>query len=282
VLKVPISLAVVAALLAGTLPMRAEQRSEASPQGADPNYALKQATSPIPTTVQLDFQPMYTWANGATRYVAQLLFQPFLPYEGFFLPGLDVPGFRSIARLQLLAQSQQIGGVSASGLTDLQLVDGVVHNFGPLGVAGGFGTVFPMATSPALGMGKLQVGPALAVYLDALPFLTLGSFGGALWSVAGDSNRPATAWAFYEPLIQLNLPGKVSVFTEWQMNFFWEGGQSTVPINLAIAHDFNGHFVGALQAVYTVWGQNQGAFQGVVVLNFQPNAEPSQIGSRQP
>jgi hypothetical protein len=202
--------------------------------------------------------------------VAQLLYEPVLPYEGFFVPGLDVPGFRSVARPQLEAQSQQIGPVATSGLTDFQFVDTVVHNFGPFGLGAGFATIFPMATSPALGQGKWQLGPAAVAYLDLIPHVSLGAFVRFYWSVAGDSNRPALAYATVSPLLELHLPGRVSIFTNEQMNFYAEGGQSSVPINLGIGHDFNGHFVGQLQGAYGVWGQGQGSFQGIVFLNFQP------------
>ena len=90
----------------------------------------------------MDFQPQYTFRNHDTRYVAQLLFQPTMPYAGFLVPGLDVCGFRSVARAQIFAQSQQIGSNAASGLTDLRFTDGVVHRVGPFELGAGFTTFF--------------------------------------------------------------------------------------------------------------------------------------------
>src|SRR5262245_38700 len=72
----------------------------------DANDVLKQANHPIPTQLQLAFQPQYTFPNGESGYIAQLLFQPVMPYDGFFVPGLAVPGFRSVARIHVFAQGQ--------------------------------------------------------------------------------------------------------------------------------------------------------------------------------
>jgi hypothetical protein len=245
----------------------ATAQSDAVPP--DTNDALKQANHPVPTTLQLAFEPQYTFRNGDSRYVAQLLFQPTMPYDGFFLPGLEVPGFRSVASAQIYAQSQQIGSDSASGLTDLQFTDGIVRTVGPLELGAGFTTYFPMATNPALGQGKWQIGPAAVVYLELMPQVSIGSFVHVLWSVAGDSNQPTLGYAIVEPLLEVRLPGRISIFSNQQMNFYWEGGSTTVPVNLGVGHDFDGHFVGQLQGAYTLSGQGQGSVEAIVVLNFQ-------------
>lgn len=231
---------------------------------------LKQTNHPLPTTLQLDFQAQYAFRNGDTRYVAQLQFQPAMPYDGFFIPGVEVSGFRSVARPKILAQSQQIGDTSASGLTDLQFTDGVVHELGPLELGTGWTTVFPMATNPALGQGKWQLGPAVLAYLDLAPEVSIASLVHVVWSVAGDTHRPALGYAILEPLLEVRLPGRVSIFSNQEMDFYWKGGKSTLPVNIGVGHDFNGHFVGQLQCAYTLAGQGQGGVQSGVVLNFQP------------
>jgi hypothetical protein len=72
-----------------------------------------------------------------------------------------------------------------------------------------------------------------------------------------------------EPLLEVRLPGHISVFSNQQMNFYWEGGASTLPVNLGVGHDFDSHFVGQLQGAYTLSGQGQGSVEVTVVLNFQ-------------
>jgi hypothetical protein len=246
----------------------APPKSDAVPP--DANHVLKQTNHPVPTTLQLDFQPQYTFPNGDSRYVAQLLFQPTMPYDGFIVPGVLVPGFRSVARAHIFAQSQQIGSDAASGLTDLRFTNGVVHRAGPLELGAGYTTIFPMATNPALGQGKWQLGPTVLVYLEVTPQFSIASFAHLLWSVAGDGNQPTLGYAIVEPLMEVRLPGRISLFTNQEMDFYWKGDGTTVPVNLGVGHDFDGHFVGQLQGAYTLSGQGQGSFQGIVVLNFQP------------
>jgi hypothetical protein len=236
--------------------------------------AVRQSTNPVPTTVQLIFQPAYTFPNGSSRYIAQLLFQANLPYRGFLVPDVDVPGFRSVARLQVSGVSLETttpSGVNTqSGITDLSFVDGVVHRFGPFEGGLGFGSVFPMATAPALGQGKLQLGPAVLVTLLDVPWLQVGALAQVLWSVAGNSQNPSLAYATVQPLVAVLLPGDCSVFTNDTMSFYWEGSGTTVPINVGFGHGFSEHFVGQLQGAHVVAGTGKGNYQAILVLNFQP------------
>jgi hypothetical protein len=231
--------------------------------------AVRQSNDPVPTVVQYTFQALYAFPKNGS-YTAQILFQPIIPYAGFFIPDLHVDGFRSVARVQLYAENQQTGRTVASGLTDLGLVDAVVHPAGPFELGVGFGTVFPMATNPLLGQGKWQLGPAAIAALDSIPHLQLALLGQFLWSVAGESQRPALASAVVQPLIAVHLPGDLSLFTNWQMTFSVRGAQTIVPVNLGISRGFSGHFVGQLQSVYTLAGEGKDQIAGVVTLNFQP------------
>jgi hypothetical protein len=240
-----------------------------------PAVAVQQSQSPVPTTTQLEFEPEYTFPNGQSRYIAQLVFEPILPYDGVLIPGLNVKGFRSVARLQIAGQSMEqltpMGPLSASGLTDLNFVDGVVHEFGPLFEGAlGFGTVFPMATNPALGQGKWQLGPVALLEFMPVPELQIGAIVQALWSVAGDSQRQTLAYATIQPVVSLLLPGNCTLFTDDTMAFYWAGSGTTVPISLGFGHGFSEHFVGQLEGVYTVSGSGQRNMQGVLILNFQP------------
>jgi hypothetical protein len=267
------AIATVASTLFASTSVWADSGSTTSEKRSSTD-ATQQATNPVPTVTQLSFEPEYTFPNGQTRYVAQLLVEPIVPYKGFLVPDLDVPGFRSVARLELNAMSLDqvtaVGRVSASGLSDLDFADAVVHDFGPLEVGVGFGTVFPMATNPALGQGKWQLGPAAIVAVLDIPHLQIGAVGQMLWSVAGDSQRPALAYATIQPIVAVLLPGDCSVFTNDQMSFYWEGSGTTVPVNLGFGHGFSERFVGQVEGAYTASGAGKGNIQGVLVLNFQP------------
>lgn len=229
---------------------------------------LEEANDPVPTTPQLEFDIGYTFRKGDTNYVAQLMFQPTLPYDGFFIPGVEVPELRSVARLQITSQAQQIGTTAASGFTDLRFSDGVVHKFGPLSLGAGLTTIYPMATNRALGRGKWQLGPAVLAYFELTPQVSLSVLAHILWSVAGDSDRPALAQAIIEPLVEVRLSDRVSIFSNQEMDFYWRGGGTTVPVNLGLGHEFTDHFVGQLQCAYGLSGLGRGAFQAVVVLIF--------------
>jgi hypothetical protein len=236
---------------------------------------VKDAQNAVPTATQLIFEPQYTFPNGQSRYIAELLFQSNLPYDGFVFPGLEAPGFRSIARVEINGESlEQITSkdpVSASGLTDLDFVDGVLYRIGPLFEGGlGFGTVFPMATNPALGQGKWQLGPAALFEFVPIDWLQIGAVVQALWSVAGDSTRSGLAYVAVQPIVSLILPGACSLYSSNTMDFYWKGQGTTVPLTLGFGHGFSEHFVANLQGTYTVSGVGQGNSQGALVLNFQP------------
>jgi hypothetical protein len=252
-------------------PVAAAQEPAPARSSTDAN---QQATNPVPTIAQLSFEPAYTFANGTTRYTAQLIFQAVLPYQGLLIPGLKVEGFRSVARVVLSGGSTEVltgtGPVTGSGLSDLFFVDGVVHSIGPIELGAGFGSVLPMATHPLLGQGKLQVGPAVLLAALRIPHLQLAALAQGLWSVAGDSTRPALASVSVQPLIAVLLPADCSLFSNTPIAWYWKGPGTTVPVSLGFSHAFSTLFVGQLQGVYTVAGAGKGAAQLIVLLNFQP------------
>ena len=93
-------------------------RATAEPAGPAPNVpggmtagerdlfeVADEANNPLPTHTQLQFKPSYTFPEGDTRYKAEMLFEPLLPYPAFLIPDLEVADFWSIARIQLTAES---------------------------------------------------------------------------------------------------------------------------------------------------------------------------------
>jgi hypothetical protein len=255
-------------------------RADASPPNLPPpgapsnaerqEEAADEATTPLPMKTQIAFKPSYTFPNGADRYTAELQFEGILPYNGFLIPDLHVPDYWSIARVQLPAESLQNSQGPASGLGDLTLTDLVARHLGPLNVGAGFATVFPMATTGALGQGKWQLGPALGVALQGIPQMRIAVLVQNFYSVAGNSQSSDLAYVTVQPFVTLHLPADMFLSTDATMNFYWRGGKSTVPIDLGVGRAFSEHFVGTLDLWYTVAESDRGNIEVRAVLNFQP------------
>jgi hypothetical protein len=141
---------------------------------------------------------------------------------------------------------------------------------GPFDVGAGYATVFPMATTPALGQGKLQLGPAIGLWLKGIPQMKVAILVQNLHSVAGNSQRPALAYATVQPFVTLHLPADMFVSSDATMSFYWRGGKSTVPVDLGVGRAFSERFVGALQLWYTVAESDKGDVKMQAVMSFQP------------
>jgi hypothetical protein len=232
--------------------------------------AVDEATTPLPTRTQIAFKPSYTFPNGADRYTAELQFEPTIPYGGLLIPDLDVPGVWSIARLQISGKSLQDSEGPSSGIGDLSFTDLAACHAGPFNVGAGYATVFPMATTPALGQGKWQLGPALGARLERIPALKIAVLVQNLYSVAGSSESPSLAYVSVQPFVTLLLPADFFLATDATMDFYWRGGKSTVPVDLGLGRAFSEHFVGSLQFWYTLADSDQGDIKVRAVLDFEP------------
>jgi hypothetical protein len=239
----------------------------------EPTDITDEATTPLPTKTQIQFKPAYTFANGDTRYKSELLFEPILPYRAFAIPGLAVDDFWSIARIQWTGEGVQDQSGPSTGLTDLTLTDIVAHELGPFNGALGFATVFPMATTGALGQGKLQLGPAVALRLKAIPRVKVAALVQNFYSVAGSSQSPNLAYVTVQPFVTVHLPASLFLSSDATMKFYWRGGQSTVPVNLGFGRAFGAHFVGSVRGWYTVAEADRDAVKVEVVLDFQPETQ---------
>ena len=266
----------IASVLAQGETVQADEPSTRSPD--ESRRAAEEATTALPSKTQIEFKPSYTFPNGASRYKTELLFETILPYDGIGIPGVTAAGFWSIARVQLPARSLEDAQGPASGLGDLTFVDLAAHWLGPLAVGLGYGAVFPMSTTPALGQGKLQIGPALGLRLDTVSWLKLAGLVQSLWSVAGSSNEPDLAYVSVQPFVAVHLPLSLFVSSDATMSFYWQGGRSTIPVNVGFGAAFSKYFVGAIKSQYTVADEHEGDVMIQVVLDFQP--DPASQGER--
>ncbi len=253
-----------------TAPQAQESRPADSNDDIGREEAAGSANDPLPIKRHLHFKTMYTFPQGANRYEAELQFQPLLPYRGLFFPGLYVGDVFSVARIQITGVSLQNASGVAGGLEDLNVVDLGAAMFGPLLLGVGGATVFPLATSPQLGSGKWQVGPALAFRLDTVPALRIAALAQGLWSVAGSDQSPNLAYATVQPFLAVYLPASVFLSSDATMSFYWAGGSTTVPVNLGLGYAFSKYFVGVVKCDVTVAGANQGQLKGEVDLDFLP------------
>jgi hypothetical protein len=245
--------------------------SGAAPSPSGTADSADQANTPLPTKTQIQFKPGYTFAHGDTHYEASVLFEPILPYRAFLIPGLEVDEFWSIARLRWTGEGLQTSKGPSSGLTDLTLTNLVAHRLGPFNGALGYATVFPVATASALGQGKVQLGPAAALRLEAIPQLKLAALVQNLYSIAGSNQSPDLAYVTVQPFITVHLPGAMFLSSDATMKFYWQGGRSTVPVNIGLGHAFGAHFVGSVRGWYTVADADKDAVEVEVVLDFQPD-----------
>jgi hypothetical protein len=227
-----------------------------------------QVPLPLPSRSQISIKPSYTFASGTLHYKSDLLFEPRLVYRAFLIPGLRVPGFWSIARIQLRGEGLQNVNGSFSGLTDLTLANVVAHRLGFLALAVGYATVFPTATAPALGQSKLQLGPAVAARVFGIPRLSLAALVEYFHSVAGSTQSPALAYVTVQPFIILHLPAAMFLSSDSAMTFYREGGRTTVPLNLGLGHAFGLDFELAVRVYYTVAGADRGTLKVEALLNF--------------
>jgi len=81
--------------------------------------------------------------------------------------------------------------------------------------------ILPTATSHTLGQGKLQIGPTFVLLVQPGKW-TLGSLFNNTWSVAGQSDRPATNQGYFQSFINYNL--NQGYYLTWQptITFNWK------------------------------------------------------------
>ncbi len=91
-----------------------------------------------------------------------------------------------------------------------------------------------------------------------------------VYSIAGSDESPNLAyWVTVQPFITLHLPATFFLSSDAEMDFYWHGGKSTVPVDLGLGRAFSERFIGALRLYYTVAEANRGTFKVLAFLNFQ-------------
>jgi hypothetical protein len=129
---------------------------------------------------------------------------------------------------------------SQTGLGDFSLFD--VASISQAWGKWGFGPalVFPTASSTALGQGKWQAGPAVAVIYTGIKNLTVGAVAQNPISFAGSSSRPTVNTLAITPTLTYNLPhGWFAGYDDFDFTFDWEnGGAATIPVGAQVGKIF--------------------------------------------
>lgn len=183
-----------------------------------------------------------------------------MPYV--VIPGVEVPQMGSLWVLELDAQTLDLPVLpeAINGINDTVVVEQTVHGFSWGGIALGPLMILPSATAPALGQGKLQLGPLGAVaYAGSRLILTLSV--GNLWSVAGPSERADINTLLVVPTVGVIVSGATYLYMDPTFRVDWErDGRATIPVNLGIGHAFTSSFVGTLQGEWVATGELEDSF----------------------
>ena len=163
-------------------------------------------------------------------------------------PVLPLGPFASFPHLQLLKITLPFPSlpspVSAAGVGDLQVFDlvAIKESWGQWGF--GPALVFPTASDRALGAGKWQAGPAVALIYTRIKNLTAGAVFQNPMSFAGDSDRPGVNALIITPAVTYNLKdGWFAGLSDYDWEFDWKhGGDATVPLGVQVGRVFHiGH-----------------------------------------
>jgi len=144
---------------------------------------------------------------------------------------------------------------SQTGLGDFSLFD--VATFRQSWGKWGFGPalVFPTATSSALGQGKWQAGPAVALICTSIKNLTFGGVAQNPISFAGSSSRASVSTLLITPTLTYTLPhGWFVGYSDFDWAFDWKNdGAATIPIGVQIGKVFK---IGKVPLSLSIEGAN--------------------------
>ena len=167
---------------------------------------------------------------GSTGAGNLLQLEPVIPVRRFHL----LP-FEQLLKLTVPFPSLP-SPVSAFGLGDIELFDLITikQSWGRWGF--GPGLVFPTATDSALGQGKWQAGPAVALIYTGITNLVVGAVLQNPISFAGSATRPDVNSLVITPSATYNLPnGWFAGMSDFNWTFNWEAdGAATIPLGIQV------------------------------------------------
>ena len=241
--------AVVFGLLISTLLLPAAAHAQTSPQAAS-----AQKPSPDIPTASTDARELANQVNNPAAPVTILQFrdvllpdvagtsggtnafeiQPVLPLGPF--PALPIVQIMKVT-LPFNSLPQPVG---VSGVGDLQVFDLVTikESWGRWGF--GPALVFPTASDEALGQGKWQAGPAVALIYTGVKNLAVGAVWQNPFSYAGDSDRAGVNNLIITPTLTYTLEkGWFAGLSDFNWTFDWnDDGAATLLLGLQVGRIF--------------------------------------------
>ncbi len=241
-MRVKAGLVVCCVLLAVMLasPVGAAEKA-ASQATADLDHVAKELSNPLTSlwslTNEFDFQ-YYGGDAGDNKLQSVWNIKPVLPLDlGSGWIYVNRPNIPVVFK-QPFFNRDSFSWDDESGLGDIQYMGLVGKNLpGGLVMAGGFTTAFPTATHDALGMGKWQAGPALAVATIQKKYI-LGFLYQQWWSFAGQDDRSSVNASALQVFYFLNFPGGWQVGGAPVITANWmadEDNKYNVPVGLGVS-----------------------------------------------
>ena len=202
-----------------------------SPGSGSARDLANQVNNPAAPVTLLQFRdvllPNVGGADGATN---EFQIQPVIP----------MGPFASLPILQLMKLTIPFPSlpspVGVAGMGDVQLFDlvSIKESWGRWGF--GPALVFPTASDKALGQGKWQAGPAVALIYTRVKNLTAGAVWQNPISFAGSADRPDVNNLIITPTLTYNLEdGWFAGLSDFDWEFDWEnGGAATVLLGVQV------------------------------------------------
>ena len=241
--------AVVFGLLISTLLLPAAAHAQTSPQAAS-----AQKPSPDIPTASTDARELANQVNNPAAPVTILQFRDvFLPdvagtsggTNAFEIqPVLPLGPFPALPIVQIMKVTLPFNSlpqpVGVSGVGDLQVFDLVTikQSWGRWGF--GPALVFPTASVEALGQGKWQAGPAVALIYTGVKNLAVGAVWQNPFSYAGDSDRAGVNNLIITPTLTYTLEkGWFAGLSDFNWTFDWnDDGAATLLLGLQVGRIF--------------------------------------------
>ena len=201
----------------------------------DPRELANQINNPAAPVTLVQFRnillPDVAGTGGATNTFE---IQPVLP----------IGPFASFKHIQLMKITLPFNSlpqpVGVSGLGDLQVFDLITikESWGRWGF--GPALVFPTASDKALGQGKWQAGPAVALIYSRIKNLSAGAVWQNPISFAGGSDRPGVSSLIITPTLTYTLEkGWFAGLGDFNTTFDWkDGGAATVLLGAQVGKVF--------------------------------------------
>jgi hypothetical protein len=219
----------------GQAPASPAPPTQPQPGIGDARELANQVSNPAAPLTLLQFRdilfPSVEGTSGATN-VFQI--QPVLP----------MGPFAALPIVQLMKITMPFGSLpspaGAAGTGDLEVFDLVTikESWGRWGF--GPALVFPTASDRALGEGKWQAGPAVALIYTGVKNLSVGAVWQNPMSYAGASDRPGVNNLIITPTLTYTLEkGWFAGLSDYDLTFDWkDGGAATVPLGVQVGRVF--------------------------------------------